>query len=139
MCIFFSVTTLLRDSVTKQSKTDSEEHKSKISFQLSFSTTSSHTWCLALNIYAPVHCQLLSYFSNTNPLMWIVNNFSTIELFQQTFENRILVAAKLKQPRKQQETHVWGNPYKARIVLLREVYRFCLQLSNIYILSRFSL
>ena len=39
--------------------------------------------------------------------------------------NRILVAAKLKHPRKLQETHVWGNPCNAPIVLLREVYRFC--------------
>ena len=51
---------------------------------------------------------------------------------QQSFNDRmistniwILVAAKLKRPRKLQETHVWGNPYKAPIVLLREVYRFC--------------
>ena len=100
----FSVTTLLRDSVTKQSKTDREEHKSKINFQLSFFTTSSHTWCLALNLYAPLHCQLLFYFTNINHVAWVVNNFSTIEWFQQTFENRILVTAKLKHPRKLRET-----------------------------------
>ena len=37
----------------------------------------------------------------------------------------MLVAAKLNHPRKLQETHVWGNPYKAPIVLLCKVYRFC--------------
>ena len=52
--------------------------------------------------HAPSHCQLLFYFSNINHVAWVVNNFSMME-----------------------ETHVWGNPYKAPFVLLREVYRFC--------------
>ena len=35
------------------------------------------------------------------------------------------VAAKLKDPRKLQETHVSESPCKVLIVLLCEVYRFC--------------
>ena len=72
-----------------------------------------------------MNCQLLFYFSNINHVGWVVNNFSMIEWFQQKFEKRILLAAKIKHPRKLKGTHVWGNPYKAPIVLLREVYRFC--------------
>ena len=93
LCCFtlFSVPILLRDSVTKQSKTSNEEHKSKIYFQLSFflphPTLSVLHWiCMHQQ---PLHCQLLFYFSNINHVAWVVNSFSTIEWFQQTFKNRI--------------------------------------------------
>ena len=77
------------------------------------------------SLYALLHCQLLFYFSNRNHVAWFVNNCSTIQYLQQTLENQILVAAKLKYPRKLQETHVWRNLCKAPIVLLHEVYRLC--------------
>ena len=120
---FFSVTTLLRDSVTKQSKTDSKEHKSKINFQLTF--LPHHPTVGVLHWICMHHCTVSCYCISQIWTIWPCHNFSTIEWFQQTFENRTLVAAKLKHPRKLQETLVWGNPHKALIVLLREVYRVC--------------
>ena len=83
-----------------------------------------------------------------SPLMSCIESICTIALstvilflkykpclvsFQQFFNDRMIstnirksnTSSQTKDPRKLQETHVWGNPYKAPIVLPREIYCFC--------------
>ena len=58
---------------------------------------------------------LLFYFSNINSVTHLAKNFSTIEWFQQTFENQILVAAKLKNLRNYQKLMFGRIPKKFKL------------------------
>ena len=80
----------------------------------------------------PLHCQLSFYFSNINYVAWIVNYFSIIEWFQQTLENHILVAAKLKHPRNYKKLILEGISIKLQLCCFVKFITFVVAVQHIY-------